>query len=122
MTYNPEEYIFITTEAAHNKIKNILEAIESEDTELYWKDRKAWMTLHSKNIDRRDNKLNNTKPKPICLSATQKKRFRQFRDCFGYFESGHTFCLEICNLGEHCERMTKEKAEKRKKQKEASNG
>ncbi len=86
-----KDYIFITSKQSHNRIKYILEAIDSNDTDLYWSDKYIWYVKHGyeyKNFKR-------------IVKNTDSKHLKEFRNCFGKFEN-HSFCFNVCILRNEC--------------------
>ncbi|RLI55220.1 MAG: hypothetical protein DRP09_10420 [Candidatus Thorarchaeota archaeon] len=106
------DYKFIRTLAEHNRIKNTIEAIDSGDTEIYWKDRNKWFQLHEKEKNRRYLQTR-TRPKQpdrtgSKLSKKLNESLQRFRDCYGNLDTTHPFCLERCVIGKYCEIRTGE--------------
>ena len=109
--FNPADYgyIFIKTENEHNRIKNILLAIEYGDADLYWGDKQTWGEKHGKFF--RANELKPKKKKKKTKQEQQQKKvlkhYKSFRDCFGKHDKNHNFCIDTCGIRKQCNNETK---------------
>ena len=92
------EYRFITTEQQHRRIKYLLEAIDTGDTDLYWKDRRHWNRVHG----HADHWSYLIPPATPILTKKQVRRLQQYRECFGQYDRNHTFCTDICSIRGEC--------------------
>jgi len=101
------DFLFITTEREYSRIKNVLEAIDHGDSDLYFENRRLWNEVHEKVPIRKPRpkkvkKIYNITP----LMRSERidvirRNCSAFRECFGKMDT-HRFCQNICCIREEC--------------------